>query len=354
MVVAVIFGGKSCEHDVSMATGRMTIAALAHDTVPVYIDYDGTFYSGKIPDDPKSINVAKLKKVYFKPNDRALYCGKKVLAFLDAAVICLHGLNGEDGSVSGLLQLSGIPFVGPGIAAAATSLDKAMMKKIFTAVSLPITPYFLTDKFEFVSDAVNLSVKAKELGFPLIVKPCSLGSSIGINIAKNDEELFDALSVAFEWDTRAVVEKALVDFQEFNCAVLGYGREFIVSEVEQPIGWKDYLSFADKYGRGLKQGRKFPAPIEPALKDKIKDYALRAYKALECDGISRVDFMYKDEQLFVNEINTVPGSLAYYLFSDKFSFSALLDKAIEFAVARNRDFERLDFRFSSPINISSK
>lgn len=353
MVIAVIFGGKSCEHDISVATGRMVMAALSHKTVPVYIDCDGTFYTGDIPENGK-INVKKLKKAHFEPNSKALWCAKKTVAFLDAAVICLHGLNGEDGSVSGLLQLSGIPTVGPNIAAAAAALDKAMMKKIFTALNSDIMPYFTTDKYEFVSDAVKIAQKAEELGFPLIVKPCSLGSSIGIGIAHNNEELFGKLETAFEWDSRAIVEKALTEFREFNCAAMGYGREFIVSEVEEPIGWKEFLSFSDKYGRDMKQGRKFPAAIDKELETEIKKITEVAYKGFDCTGVARVDFLFKDGKLIVNEINTVPGSLAYYLFSDKFSFSAFLDKLIEFAIAAFRDKERLNYRFVSPYGDNGK
>lgn len=347
MVIAVIFGGKSCEHDISVSTGRMVSAALKHKVVPIYIDYDGTFYSGKALENG-NIDVSKLKKVHFMPNDKAVYCGKKAICYLDAAIICLHGLNGEDGTVSGLLQLSGIPFVGPTVSAAAAALDKSMMKKLFTALGFKITPYFVTDKYEFISDSVAISVKAEQIGFPLIVKPVSLGSSIGIQIAKDNAELMSALSAAFEWDVRAVVESALTDFEEYNCAVMGYGGEYYVSEVEQPIGWKEFLSYSDKYGRGLKQGRKFPAPIDNELRDKIRAVALESYKGLDCTGIARVDFMFKDGELYINEINTVPGSLAYYLFSDKFSFSALLDKLVEFAVKRYRDFSRLNFRFIAP------
>lgn len=353
MVIAVIFGGKSCEHDISVATGRMVIAALSREVVPVYIDYDGAFYCGKIPESG-NIDVSKLKKVHFSPADRAIRCGKKAVAYIDAAVICLHGLNGEDGSVSGLLQLCGIPFVGPTVSAAAAALDKSMMKKIFSALGMNITPYFVTDKFAFLSDSASLACKAKELGYPIIVKPCSLGSSIGINIAHNEQQLLEALAAAFEWDVRAVVEKALVDFEEFNCAAMGYGNDFEVSEVEQPVGWKEFLSFSDKYGKGLKAGRKFPAPIDNRLREEIQKLTLEAYKGFDCSGIARVDFLFKDDILYVNEINTVPGSLAYYLFSQTLSFSALLDKLIAFAIQRNRDFCRLNFRYAAPAISSSK
>lgn len=352
MVIAVIFGGKSCEHDISVSTGRMVMAALEHKIIPIYIDYDGTFYSGRVPENGE-INVSKLKKVSFKANDKAVYCGKKALCYPDAAVLCLHGLNGEDGSVSGILQLAGIPFVGPTVASAAVALDKALMKKIFAAAGLKITPYFVTDKYEFQSDPVSLSVKAEKLGFPLIVKPCSLGSSIGIGIAHNNEELLTALASAFEWDMSAVVEKALTDFAEYNCAVMGYGEEYYVSEVEQPVGWKEFLSYEDKYGKELKHGRNFPAPIDETLKTQIREQTLAAYKELGCTGISRVDFLFKDGQLYINEINTIPGSLAYYLFTDKFSFSSLMNKLIEFAVRRHRDFSRLNFRFVSPKNLGT-
>lgn len=335
MTVGVFFGGKSCEHNVSIVTGVQAIAGFPreHKAVPVYIDRDGVwhtgggyadinFYSGEKSKD-------KGKEVHLRPSSPYLYAknGKKVCK-LDCCLICNHGLGGEDGSLQGLIELSGIPYTGSGILASAAGLDKAVMKKLFSAASLPVLPHVTISAEEYVNDSYSALERIKSLSFPLIVKPCNLGSSIGIGIAHDLIELYAAIRAALEWDGRAVIERALENFEEYNCAVL-CGE---ASEVEKPVGWKDYLTYEDKYlSKSSGVGREFPAKIDDELRSKIRDLAVKVASAVGADGVSRVDFLCKDGELYVNEINTVPGSLSAYFYDggESYVINKLISRAIE-------------------------
>ena len=250
MTVAVLFGGKSCEHNVSVVTGVQALARFPkeHKAVPVYIDERGVWYTGKQYAD---IAVYREKgshggkEVHVRPSSPYLYTknGKK-LCKIDCFLLCNHGVNGEDGSVQGLLQLSGIPYTGSKVAASAAGMRKDMMKRLFAAADLPMVPYVTVRADEYVNDSLAVIEKIKkELRFPMIVKPCQAGSSIGISVAHDYNQLFAAIRVALEWDIEAVVECALENFEEYNCAVL-CGQP---SEVEKPVGWKEFLTYEDKY-----------------------------------------------------------------------------------------------------------
>lgn len=320
MTVAVIFGGKSCEHNVSIVTGLQALGEFAsgHKAIAVYIDEKGVWHTGKEYADMATYANRKGqaypgKEVHVRPSSPYLYAknGKK-LAKLDCCLLCNHGMNGEDGSLQGLLQLAGIPYTGSGVLASAAGMDKSVMKRLFGAAELPMVPYVCMKSEEYVQDVYGALEQIKQsLTFPLIVKPCNLGSSIGITIAHDYNELFAAVRVAFEWDTKAVIESALTDFEEFNCAVL-CGEP---SEVEKPVGWKDLLTYEDKYlSKSEGVGREFPAEIDNELREKIQLLAVKAYEAVGAEGVARVDFLYKDGALYVNEINTIPGSLSSYFF----------------------------------------
>lgn len=353
MNVAVFFGGKSCEHDISVITGMQAVQALSpvHKVIPIYIDENGVWLTGKTLGSISSFKDGrkpKGKRVHFCPSSPVLrtFRGRRI-AEIDAALLCNHGLNGEDGSLQGLLQLCGVPYTGSGVRASAVGMDKITMKELFLQAGLPVLPYVAFSREQFENEMFALTEKIKNsLRFPIIVKPANLGSSIGISIAHDFEQLFAAIEVALMWDNNIIAENALEDFTELNCAVLGVGADTEASEIEQPVGWTDFLTFDDKYTKKTKGGgRKFPADIDSDTREKVRSFAKTAFSRLGCSGVARVDFLLKDGELFVNEINTIPGSLANYLFD--FPFSDLIDKLLDIAVERNKAEQALTYSYKS-------
>lgn len=343
MTVAVIFGGRSCEHNVSIVTGVQSLGEFpsGHKAVPVYIDEKGVWHTGKEYCDiglyAQHKGAYPGKEVHLRPSSPYLYAknGKK-LHKLDCCLLCTHGVGGEDGSLQGLLNLTGIPYTGSGVCASAAGMDKAVMKRLFAQAGLPVVPYVTLTSEEYVTDSFAALEKIKSsLRFPLIVKPSNAGSSIGIGIARDYSELFGAVRVALEWDTCAVIENALEGFEEFNCAVL-CGEP---SEVEKPIGWKDFLTYEDKYlSKSEGVGREFPAKIDGELREKIRALAVKAYETIGADGVARIDFLYADGELYVNEINTIPGSLSSYFYEGGggYVIEKLIARAEKVHAARKR------------------
>ncbi len=309
MVIALFYGGKSSEHEVSVCTGRQIYELIKeHTVIPIYINSEGKWIA---VDD---ISTRTGKSISITPGCDTLKIGRLKKVRPDVAVLCVHGAGGEDGSLQGILQSCNIAYTGSGITASAIGLDKGVSKKLFASASLPVIDYFLVSKSEFDGKLASIKKKAKTLGFPLIVKPLHLGSSIGVSKVVSESEFLTALSVAFAWDDGAIVEKAIENFTELNCAVL-CGK---ASEVEKPARMDEILSYADKYERGAFKGmgREFPAKITEKIKKTVQEYAVTAYNAIGASGIARVDFILNDDsgELFVNEINTIPGSLALYMF----------------------------------------
>lgn len=309
MVIALFYGGRSCEHEVSIATGKQIYSLIKnHTVVPIYVTEEGKWTA------VSDISAKFGKRVFISPGDDRLRIGRFKRVRPDVAVICLHGAGGEDGSIQGLLQSCGIAYTGSGIAASAIGLDKSLSKKAFAVAGLPVIDYFDVRKNEYEREVERVLERAERLGYPLIVKPACLGSSIGIAKVHDGRELVRALAAAFNWDGAAVVEKAIERFAELNCAVLS-GKP---SEVEKPARLDEILSYADKYERGSFKGlgREFPAVVDEKIYKSVQSYAVAAYNAIGASGIARVDFIYDEteEKLYVNEINTVPGSLALYMF----------------------------------------
>ena len=353
MVIALFYGGKSCEHEVSVATGKQVYALIKNHTVlPVYVSEEGKWIAVKSIDDRKG------KEVSVKPGSPVLKVGKFKSVRPDVAVLCLHGAGGEDGSIQGILQACNIAYTGSGITASAIGLDKSMSKKIFSSCGLPVIDYFDVSKSDYEKKLTAVLERAENLGYPLIVKPTHLGSSIGVTKVGSGKELLKALAVAFTWDGSALVEKAIEDFTELNCAVL-CGK---ASEVEKPARMDEILSYADKYERGAFKGvsREFPAVIEQEIYKKVQEYAVTAYTALGASGIARVDFILDNVggTLYVNEINTIPGSLALYMFGGArgegksgFLSGEALGAVIAQAEAENAERNGRKYRFVKPDKI---
>ncbi len=360
--VLVFFGGKSVEHDISIITGVLCANSLdkfIYNPIPIYITKEGKWVTGEELLDIsnyKENNFKKLKevtllsgssKVYFvKKNKLKLFCEGYI------AVNCLHGVNGEDGSIIGAIKMCNIPFLSPDIFASSTFIDKDFTKIFLSGINVDKLPYiriFRTSFYEKRQSALKMI--EKKFDYPVIIKPATLGSSIGINIASNCKELVSHLNTAFLYDDKVIVEKALTGFKEINSAAYKYKDKIIVSECEEPITKNALLSFNDKY-MGYKTGsnRKMPADIPKSVSDKIKSTTEKIYRKADLNGIIRVDYIIKEGKIFVNEINTVPGSLAYYLFCDTIKdFSKLLSNLIEEGYNKHSLYKKRKFLYNSSV-----
>ena len=329
--IAVFFGGQSVEHDISVITGVMTLNSIDKEkfkALPVYITRDGEWKTGESlydVDEFKKIDLKKLKRVTILNGDNALYQvkGKKLkqIEKIYCAINCLHGRKGEDGALSGLLGMSNIPLASADMLSSSISMDKSFTKLVLKALNIK------TVKSLTITSKAQVNEVLKKLDFPLLVKPNFLGSSIGITKAEDKEELIEGVQNALRYGESAIIEPFLSGVTEINCAVYRDDKGIInLSECEKPISRTDILSFKDKYQDGK---REFPANIESKYSNKIKATAKKIYTALGFDGVIRIDFFIHDGCIFVNEINSVPGSLAYYLFGDtKKSFSDMLTRLI--------------------------
>ena len=331
--VAVFFGGESIEHDISIITGVLTLNSIdkSYKICPIYVDKKGVFYTGETlnnPDTYKNLDYKKLKKVTFICGDNKLYeiSGKKLKPLMEIAVAinCMHGERGEDGCISSLLKLCKIPLASPDTFGSSLCINKSLTKIALKGLDVLYLPYLT------VSDSIS-AVSAEKLGYPLIVKPCTGGSSIGISEAKDRQGLEEAVNYALKYSDKVIIEPALENFIEINCACFkDADGNLIVSECEKPVGKSQVLTFEDKYLGGL---REFPAKIDKEVSDKIKKTTAKIYRELEFTGVIRIDYFVKGDDVYVNEINTVPGSLAYYLFcKNTVDFKKMLSEIMEFAM----------------------
>lgn len=362
--IAVFFGGRSTEHEISVISANQAMATMDSDkynVIPVYITKDGRWYTGSALTDVKNYrNTAELLKqctqVYMRPvyGDYNLYkaerkmFGSDVLATLDAAIPVLHGSNGEDGIFEGVLETIGIPFAGCATLASANGMDKITMKMILAADGIPVVDYvWFTDKQWFAHRDDLIAKVESKLGYPVIVKPANLGSSVGIGRADNREDLLTKVDDARRYSARIIVEDLVENLQEINCSVLGDCDEYRTSVLEEPIKSGEILSYTDKYMGGTKDNRgmhaskkRIPADLPQAETDRIRFLAGETFRVLSCHGVSRVDMMIdaKTRDIYVNEINTIPGSLSFYLWEAAgLKFNELMDELVRLAFKRKRD-----------------
>lgn len=356
--VGVIFGGKTVEHEVSVITGMQIIENIdktKYKVIPIYIDKEGKWLTGDSLMDFKNYKDANLndtKEIILSPNygDHNIYrkpqevglLGKKVIEKVDVLFPAIHGMNGEDGTIQGIFELMDIPYVGGGVLSSSVGMDKVLMKDVYKANDLPIVKYYWFYRSKWNVDKKNILEDIENhIGYPSFVKPSNLGSSIGISKVIDKESLIEAIEIAVNYDRRIIIEKAVENGREINCAVLGYEDNLKTSLCEEPLGWKDILSFEDKYvGSGIKSGkiegdrRIIPAEIDDNIKEEIESLAKEAFKAIDCKGVARVDFLLdENESIFINEINTLPGSLSFYLWEKKgYPFPKLIDELIDIAI----------------------
>ena len=357
--VLVFYGGVSCEHDISVITGVMALNALKgtkYNPIPIYITKDGEWYSGDKLFDISFYNnfdKKRLQRVTLLPQSAVLYSVKnnklKEIAAIDAGLNCMHGLNGEDGSLAGLLQLSNVPFAAPPMFASSASMDKYYTKIVLAGLDVAFLPYVRICRQTYEkSREFALKFVRERIGYPVIVKPANLGSSIGITKVDKEDELLSALDYAFRYDGKVIVEKALEDFREINCACYKSGDRYFVSECEEPLNGGKMLNFDDKYRLDVKKN--FPADIDKKISDNIKRVVKYVYRKLDFKGVVRMDFLIKDNKVYLNEINSVPGSLAYYLFCDTSEkLGDFIGVLIEDAIDEFLQFKSNDFGYKSDV-----
>lgn len=355
MATAVIFGGKSCEHDVSVVTGVQALGELrAYKPVPVYIDANGGWHTGKNLFTVAGVRSGKgLKSVYMRPGSDLLYSGGRAIARIDEAVLCCHGAGGEDGSIQGLLELCGVAYTCSGILASALCLDKAEFKRFASAAGFPVLPFATYTRDEWNKNIYSVADKLNVIGYPLMIKPARQGSSIGIGKASNESELVEKTRTAFMFDGKVVAEKLLVNFRELSCAALSDGSEITVSGVEEPVGWKDFLTYADKYAGKRAVKRRFPADLPHELSERVRDMTRSVFELAGLGGVARVDWMLsEDGELYLNEVNTVPGSLASYLFiAGGMTVSGFYGRLLSSARAALAERRRTVYRFAPPKSV---
>ena len=350
LCVAVIYGGDSTERDVSVITAVQAMKNLkdVYRIYPLLLEDNG-FYTVERADEIKSyIGGVRGKKQVYLDKDGVFeigLLGRKNLFRPDCCLLCTHGGTGENGALQGYLDVAGLPYTSSGVRASAVGMDKELSKKIFSALGLNVTPYVT------VTDDGDDSVEKAErtTGYPIIVKPVAQGSSIGIAVANNREELRQALATALAFDDRAICEKALTDFTELNCAVLVRDGKTVVSEIEQPLTWDKFLSFEQKYlsdGKMSGGGRIYPAKVSGKVEKEVKAAALAAYEGMGAKGVVRIDFLVDDNDgtVYVNEANTIPGSLATYLFRDNgMGYADVVAAAVNDAILRSKRSKTVKF-----------
>lgn len=343
--IAVIFGGKSVEHDISIITALQTMRNLASDIkpIPIYIDNKGLWWTGDQLKDVSwfsgSKKGVKQVSVVFGEGCFALTKNLRKKIFVDCAVLCCHGCNCEDGTLAGVMEMANIPYTACGVLSSAIGMDKEVSKIMLEANNI-YTPEFGA----VYKDRPDYKKIIKELRFPVIVKPANLGSSVGISVCRNEKELKDALNLAFEFDKKALIERYLEGCREFNCACYSYKGKVVPSKVDE-VDKGEIFSFDEKYVESRDKTKK--NKLLPTLRKDIQELAVRVYKKMDCFGVVRVDFLYDEAEdcLYVNEINTIPGSLSFYLFPQK--FTELLDVWINEGVERNIKKEKYVYLFNS-------
>ena len=376
--IGVIYGSRTCEHDVSIISALQAAQALDsknYNITYIYIGREGTWYTGEALADVKfyeHFDAAKLTRVlpagengklvlYHLPEKKKLFGGAAAerVAVLDVVMPVLHGLNGEDGTLQGMLELFDVPYTSAGVMGSAVGMDKITMKLLFKGCGFPVIEGVWFDRGRWSRERDGVMDECEDkLGFPLIVKPANLGSSIGINIAHDRNQLEDAIETAAAYDHRILVEKAVSPLREVNCSVLGYGDHVETSELEMPVTQEEFLTFRGKYmcnakgaGGMASQVRLIPAPISEQAAQTVRDLAVRAFRAMDLKGVVRIDFILdENENVFINEANTIPGSLAFYLWEPKgVSFSALLDGMVECAFSAWADRKASVFSHDSTL-----
>lgn len=361
--VGVIFGGESVEHEVSIISAVQAMNKLdneKYEIIPIYISKENEWYCGSALREIDTFKDMELLKRYtknvvlYKKNGRFVLQSKGffkgIVNDVDIILPVVHGTNVEDGVLQGYLKTIGVPFVGSDVLPSAIAQDKVIQKQVFECVGLPIPDYTWFYDVDYKDDSDNVIEQVeKKLDYPVIVKPATLGSSVGITSANNKKALVKAIEEAIEYDSKIIVEEKIDNLTEVNISVLGNYESQKLSEIEEVMTDNDLLTFDDKYVNGSKKlgksgmasaSRKIPATISDSLKEDVRDIATKAFKAVGLSGDVRIDFLIdqKKKKAYINEINSCPGSLAFYLWEPVGkNFTALLDEMINIGI---KDYKR--------------
>ena len=373
--VGVIFGGETVEHEVSIISAIQAINNMdtnKYDVVPIYISKERIWYTGKMLTDielykdmdllkryAKKVTMCKKENSYFLVNTNGLF--RRNVAEIDIAFPIVHGINVEDGTLQGYLDTIGIPYVGSRVLGAALGQDKVVMKQVFEQEDIPVVPYTWFFDSEYLTNKEEIVKKIKKLGFPVIIKPANLGSSIGISIVNNEEGLEKAIEEAIDYDIKIVVEKVIENMTEVNCSVLGNYQNQQVGVLEEVMGNDEFLSYQDKYlGGGKTKGSKgmastnriIPARLDDKVTNEIKEMSKKVFRVLNLSGVCRIDYIIdkKKNKFYVNEPNTIPGSLSFYLWEPiGKTYTELLDDMINIAVKDYKNRSRKIYSFDTNI-----
>ena len=370
--VGVIFGGESVEHEISVISALQAIEHIdknKYDIVPIYIGKNRVWYTGDLLLDLnnykdldllikkcKSISLCKKDNEYHLISTKGLL--NKTVNTIDVAFPIVHGQNVEDGTLAGYLDTIGIPYVGSNVLASSMGQDKVIIKEVLKSNNLPVVPYTWFYDVEFEDNQDDILKDIKKIGYPVVVKPASLGSSVGINFVKNEKTIIDAITEAIEYDHKIVVEKAIDNLIEVNCSVLGNYENSKASVIEQVSTDNSILTFDDKYtGEGKSKGivntaRIIPAKISKELTEKIQNTSLAVFRCLNFSGVVRIDYLIdsKTNEFFVNEPNTIPGSLSFYLWDKTdLDYQSLLDELITMAIREYKKKQKKQYSFDTNV-----
>lgn len=380
----VFFGGPSVEHEVSVITAMQAIQAMdpqRYEVIPVYTTKNGELYTGahlaqlesyrNIPEALKQAQKVVLQK---EGKDVVLMLAKQkrfgssIVAALDVALPIYHGTGGEDGVMQAHFERLGLPYTGPDVTSSAIGMDKWASKAMFKLHGVPcVEGVKVTQSQYFTDPEAAVQTIEKAVGYPAIIKPYNLGSSVGIHKCRDRASLLEGLEDAFLYSQAVLAERAVQNLREINCAVLGDSEEARASVCEEPLNATDILTYADKYQSGGKTGktgaksgggskgmqslaRVVPADLSPEMTEKVQQLAIDAFRAIGACGCSRIDFLLDNQtgELFANEINTIPGSLAFYLWEKSgLTFTQLMDEMIRLALKRQRQQSLLHRSFET-------
>lgn len=333
--IAVIFGGQSVEHDVSIITAHIPIiqsllASGQFDVWPIYIAKDGSWYCDKAMNDLDyfkrsdiDVLLAKQKKIQllFDNGLHIIWPGlRSKMVTIDVAFPAMHGTFGEDGSLMGLLRMAGVAFVGCDLAASVVAMDKALTKQLISAEGIAVVPYIWFTAADWGASKEEMTRQARALKWPVFVKPVHLGSSIGMTKVKQQTELEQAVEVALHYDDKVLIEESIEHLTEVTLPIMG-NNELILGEIERPLNKTEFFDFNDKYMSGGKKGggvnaqySEIPAHIPEEMAQKVKEIGKKIYRVVGCSGMARIDFLIDNETqtIYANEINTLPGSLYHH------------------------------------------
>ncbi len=358
--IGVIFGGKSVEHEISIISAIEAMGYAdenKYKIVPIYIDKDNTWYTGehlKSIINFRDIDLVKryAKKVALVKMDRSfvlqkLGMFKKNLCVIDIVVPIGHGAYLEDGSLQGYLNMLGVPYAGPSVLGAALGQDKVIQKELLKVNNIPVVNYTWFYSYE-LSDKKLVQERLSKIKFPVFIKPSSLGSSIGIEIAEDEKDFFKKVKNTMKYDKKILVEEKVNDVKEINISVLGNYKKVEVSEIEEINSNEDFYSFKEKYVNNFSKTQEKDKKTKPIISkemiEDMKEYAINTFKALDGNGVARIDFLINDKtkKIYVNEINTIPGSLSSYLWkAKKKNQTELFDDLIAIAVDNKKDDEQI-------------